>query len=162
MYVQIRAGSDIAFLGGLINYVLTHERWFKEYVLAYTNASTIIEEGFEDAEDLNGRFSGFDPDARMYDGAKGHWGYEGSSSDSLLTRAKKAVEPKASRGDRGVHGPGLMGGSTSHTNKRGTSTDAVERDETLQHPRCVFQILKRHFARYTPEMVAETCGCTPE
>jgi formate dehydrogenase major subunit len=60
VYVGIRAGSDIAFLDGLINYVLTHDRWFHEYVLAYTNAATIIEEGFEDTEELDGRFSGYD------------------------------------------------------------------------------------------------------
>ncbi len=60
LYVGIRAGTDIAFLGGVINYVLTHERWFTEYVLAYTNAATIIEEGFEDTEDENGRFSGYE------------------------------------------------------------------------------------------------------
>ena len=53
-------GSDIAFLGGLINYVLTHERWFQEYVLAYTNASTIVDERFQDTEDLDGLFSGYD------------------------------------------------------------------------------------------------------
>ncbi len=47
VYVPVRAGSDIAFLGGLINYVLTQDRWFKEYVLAYTNASTLIQEGFQ-------------------------------------------------------------------------------------------------------------------
>src|SRR5206468_4007590 len=74
LYVGIRAGSDIAFLGGLINYVLTHERWFKEYVLAYTNASTLIEEGFQDTEDLDGLFSGYNSETRSYDGAKGHWG----------------------------------------------------------------------------------------
>ncbi len=60
VYVGIRAGSDIAFLGGLVNYVLSNERWFKEYVLAYTNASTIIQEGFQDTEDLGGLFSGYD------------------------------------------------------------------------------------------------------
>ncbi len=162
LYVGIRAGSDVAFLGGLINYVLSNERWFKEYVLAYTNASTVIEEGFEDTEDLDGRFSGFNEDARSYDGAKGHWGYEGSTSDSLLTRTKKLLEPGSSRGEHGVHGPGLMGGATAHANPRRASTDAVTRDPTLQHPRCVLQILRRHFARYTPEMVAQTCGCTPE
>src|SRR5690242_13291191 len=75
-FVGIRAGSDIAFLGGLINYVLTHERWFQEYVLAYTNASTIIEQGFQDTEDLAGLFSGYDPDKRTYDSAAGHWAYE--------------------------------------------------------------------------------------
>src|SRR4051794_2542805 len=77
VYVGIRAGSDIAFLGGLINYVLTHERWFKDYVLAYTNASTLIEEGFEDTEESNGLFSGYDAENRHYSSAKGHWGYEG-------------------------------------------------------------------------------------
>ena len=59
-HVQIRAGSDIAFLGALINYILTNERYFKEYVLAYSNASTIIDERFEDTEDLDGLFSGYD------------------------------------------------------------------------------------------------------
>src|ERR1700684_859052 len=59
-YVAIRAGSDIAFLGGIINYILTNEKWFKDYVLAYTNASTIVEHGFEDTEDLQGIFSGYD------------------------------------------------------------------------------------------------------
>ena len=54
------AGSDIVFLGGLINYVLTNERWFREYVLAFTNAATIVDEEYRDAEDLDGLFSGFD------------------------------------------------------------------------------------------------------
>ena len=77
-YVGIRAGTDIAFLGGVINHVLTNERWFREYVLAYTNASTIIEEGFRDTEDLAGLFSGFDQQHESYDARQGHWGYEES------------------------------------------------------------------------------------
>jgi formate dehydrogenase major subunit len=81
LYVPIRAGSDIAFLGGLINHVLTQERWFKEYVLAYTNASTLIQEGFRDAEDLDGLFSGYDPETQTYDSEEGRWAYEGSRSD---------------------------------------------------------------------------------
>src|SRR5436853_370994 len=72
-YVQIRAGSDIAFLGGLINYVLTHDKWFKEFVLAYTNASTVIDEKFCDTEDFEGIFSGYNADDREYEAAKGHW-----------------------------------------------------------------------------------------
>src|SRR5689334_20261634 len=80
-YVGIRAGSDIAFLGGIINYILTHEKWFKEYVLAYTNASTIIEEGFGLPEDLEGVFSGYHKDERAYHVDQGHWAYEGSESD---------------------------------------------------------------------------------
>src|SRR5690242_19392321 len=81
LFVGIRAGSDIAFLGGLINYVLTHDRWFQEYVLAYTNASVIIQEGFRDTEDLGGLFSGYDPESRSYDATEGHWGYEGAPSE---------------------------------------------------------------------------------
>ncbi len=98
LYVGIRAGSDIAFLGGLINYVLTHERWFKEYVLAYTNASTLIEEGYEDAEGNGGVFSGYDKEGRSYDAAKGHWGYEGSQSDSLLSRVADMLKADGSMG----------------------------------------------------------------
>src|SRR5579863_8073221 len=60
IYAPIRPGSDIAFLGGLINYVLTHDLWFKEYVLAYTNASTIVHGDFKDTEDLGGVFSGWE------------------------------------------------------------------------------------------------------
>ncbi len=79
VYVGIRAGSDIAFLGGLINYVLSNDRWFQEYVLDYTNASTIIQEGFQDTEDLAGLFSGYHGDGQTgkYDAQEGHWGYEG-------------------------------------------------------------------------------------
>ena len=58
-YVGIRAGSDIAFLGGIINYILKHGREFREYVEAYTNAAVIIDEGFQDTEDLDGFFSGW-------------------------------------------------------------------------------------------------------
>ena len=110
-WVGIRAGSDIAFLGGIVNYILEHERWFDEYVRAYTNAPVIIGEDFVDTEDLDGLFSGWNPETKRYDTTS--WLYAGA-----------------------------------------------EEDETLQHPRCVFQILKRHFARYTPEVVADACGCT--
>jgi formate dehydrogenase major subunit len=62
-YVPIRAGTDIAFLGGIVNYILEHERWFDEYVKHYTNAPVIIDERFRDTEDLDGLFSGFDPES---------------------------------------------------------------------------------------------------
>src|SRR5207253_2441630 len=102
------------FLGGLINYAIEHEKFFKEYVLAYTNAATLIDEGFQDTEELDGLFSGYDPEKRQYDTTS--WQYA----------APLATDP------------------------------------TLQDPRCVFQIVKRHFSRYTPEMVAELCGCSEE
>ena len=75
LHVPIRAGSDIAFLGGLIRHVLETESYFKEYVLHYTNASTIVNERFEDTEDLGGLFSGFDEEFGTYDPQT--WMYEG-------------------------------------------------------------------------------------
>src|SRR5947208_1035960 len=105
-FVGIRAGTDIAFLGGLINYVLTHERWFREYVLNYTNAPVIIEEGFADTEDLAGLFSGYDPERHSYDAKEGHWGYEGSTADRDPPRGAAAQKQEP-----GVHGYGLMDGA---------------------------------------------------
>src|SRR3981189_2577599 len=75
MHVPIRAGSDIAFLGGLIRHVLETESYFKEHVLNYTNAATIVNEDFRDTEDLGGFFSGFDPSDHTYDPTS--WMYEG-------------------------------------------------------------------------------------
>jgi formate dehydrogenase major subunit len=150
VHVALRAGTDIAFLGGLVNYVLANDLYFHEYVSAYTNAAAIIEEEFQDTEDLDGLFSGFHPESGSYDAST--WEYEGASA-----------APAA--GHRDPHEPGGPPGrssGSSHVETAGSGGPAVRakphRDETLQHPRCVFQILKRHFARYTPEMVAEICG----
>jgi formate dehydrogenase major subunit len=185
-YIAVRAGGDIAFLGGIINYILSKEKYFKEYVLAYTNASTVIQPGFEDTEDLQGIFSGYNAQERTYHADKGHWGYAGSESDKKHPDIPEAAneppyqgkggtgklgagqrETESASEDQGVHGAGLMGGSSGHTKKRSASTNPppggkIERDPTLQHPRCVFQLLKKHFARYTPEMVSQVCGCKPE
>src|SRR6185295_9657432 len=66
-FVAVRAGADIAFLGGIVRYILENELDFREYVLAYTNAATIVREDFEDTEDLGGLFSGFDESTNTYD-----------------------------------------------------------------------------------------------
>ena len=113
-HIPIRAGSDVVLLGALINHVLTGDLWFREYVLAYTNAATLVSADFRDTEDLGGLFSGFDPQTRQYNPSS--WAYELDGAGAPIT------------------------------------------DETLQHPRTVFQILKRHYARYTPEMVRDVCG----
>src|SRR5690606_16559037 len=76
VHVPLRAGSDIAFLGGLVHYVLEHGLEFRDYLLAYTNAPAIINEDFRDTEDLAGLFSGYDPDSRTYNTAS--WQYEGA------------------------------------------------------------------------------------
>jgi formate dehydrogenase major subunit len=151
LHVPIRAGADIAFVGGLINYVLQNEKYFHDYVVNYTNAATIITEDFQDTEDLAGMFSGFDPEHRSYDWET--WRYQGEEVDPA--GGARGLEPPhrqevraASRGE--AHG---SGGAAVHPEP--------DTDPTLQHPRCVFQILKRHFARYTPEMVAEVAGVPP-
>ncbi len=144
VFVPIRAGTDIAFLGGLIRHVIEHDKWFREFVLAYTNAAVIVDEGFRDTEELGGLFSGFDPTDRTYDPQAGHWNYAGANGK---TQHKDEGNP-------GTHGYGHMGGGEQHPQP--------QKDPTLRHPNCVFQILKRHFARYTPEAVAGVCGCSPE
>jgi formate dehydrogenase major subunit len=147
-WIGIRAGSDIAFLGGVVNYILEHERWFEEYVKHYTNAPVIIDENYADTEDLDGLFSGWDPEKGEYDVTS--WQYEGMEVHGSAGQREKGFDSKGEQSGHGGHGGGLKHG------------EPPAEDETLQHPRCVFQILKRHYARYTPELVAQTCGCSEE
>jgi formate dehydrogenase major subunit len=142
-YVPIRAGTDIAFLGGLVNYVLTHERWFREYVLAFTNATTIVNERFRDTEELDGLFVGFDPETGEYEPSEAHWSY--------ATQAGRAETDK----------PAELT-SMDYGNRIGDVPADAPADPTLEHPMCVLNVLRRHFARYTPEAVAEICGCSVE
>ena len=122
LYVPIRAGSDIAFLGGIINYVLTHDRWFKEYVLHYTNAATLIQEGFQDTEDLDGLFSGLDPETGVYDAGERTLGLRGlarrprrQDGRDEERRADPTASPGISPEDRkGVHGYAIDGGARPH------------------------------------------------
>jgi formate dehydrogenase major subunit len=158
VYVGIRSGSDITFLGGLVNYVLANDRWFHEYVLAYTNAATIIDEGFQDTEDLAGLFSGYQQATDAYDPKRGHWGYEEAASDRP---GDGDVQAKVAKEEHGLHGHGIDGGANPYVSAQADAT-AARRDPTLQHPHCVMQILRRHFARYTPEIVSQVCGCKPE
>ncbi len=183
VHVPIRAGSDIAFLGGIVNAILSEGREFREYVTAYTNASTILREDFADTEDLDGLFSGWDPDARSYDPTS--WQYAGREAAAAAgDRSTRRSEPEVSgaarpgagarrsregggggRADREATTMGQTEPAGGHGGQAGGGAagdgDAPERDLTLTHPRCVFQVLKRHFARYTPEVVSEVCGISP-
>src|SRR5437588_9835370 len=76
MWVPLRAGSDIVFLGALVNYVLGNKREFREYVVHYTNASVILREDFKDTEDLGGVFSGWNDKERKYSSET--WRYQGA------------------------------------------------------------------------------------
>src|SRR5690606_37199311 len=146
-HVPLRAGTDIAFLGGLINYVLQGGHEFREYLLAYTNAPAIVGEDFRDTEDLAGLFSGYDPQTRSYQPES--WQYQGATA-------------AAAAGDRQVPMPAATGaGAQRHGAASPPLPAKPELDLTLTHPRCVYQILKRHFSRYTPELVERVCGVPP-
>ena len=146
LHVPLRAGSDIAFLGGIVNYILENGREFRPYVQAYTNARTIVSDDFRDTEDLEGVFSGLDRVGKKYE--RESWQYKG-------------MEVGASAGERehgeaeGEQAHGAHGGELHHG-------EPPEEDETLRDPRCVFQLLKRHYSRYTPEMVERICGVPRE
>jgi formate dehydrogenase major subunit len=142
-FIRIRAGSDIAFLGGVVNYILQHGREFRDYVVNYTNAPVIINERYRDTDDLDGLFSGWDPEKGQYE--IDTWQYEGMK----VHAASGQREQGTGKGEaHGASGPALEHG------------EPPSEDPALEHPRCVFQILKRHYARYTPEKVAEICGCS--
>ncbi len=143
IWVPLRAGSDILFVGALIHYVLENNKEFRDYVVNYTNAPMILREDFRDTEDLDGLFSGWDTEKKKYDPES--WLYEGAPV----------------KADAGKSKPGHAAAGGGHGKDRGgEAQDAgkYEEDRTLQHPRCVFQVLKRHFSRYTPEMVERFCG----
>jgi formate dehydrogenase major subunit len=142
LHVPLRAGTDIAFLGGIVNHILANGREFRDYVKHYTNAATIVSDEFADTEDLGGLFSGWDPESSSYDIET--WQYEGM--DVYASGGKR--EEGAIFGES-AHG--AQGGKLEHGNP-------PEMDMDLEHPRCVFQLLKRHFSRYTPEKVEEICG----
>ena len=113
LFVQIRAGSDIAFLGGLIRYAIEYNRIARDYLIHYTNAAFVIKEGFKLPED--GLFSGFDAATKTYDRAS--WSYDGTDKPGGLSY-----------------------------------------DLALENPQSVYQLLKRHYSRYTPEMVERITG----
>jgi formate dehydrogenase major subunit len=111
IFVRLRSGTDIAFLGGMIKYILDHNLYDDFYVKNYTNASFIVNPRYSFNDGL---FSGYDPSKRAYD--RSTWAYE-------------------------MDAQGIP-----------------KRDMTLQDPRCVFQLLKKQYSRYTPEKVTEITG----
>src|SRR5437762_4727243 len=141
-WLPLRAGTDIIVLGALINYVLQNNREFREYVVHYTNAGTILREDFKDTEDLGGLFSGWQQEQQEY--SPETWLYKGAP-------AKQSELPHPGHHEAGGGHGKDRGGEAGDLSERYT-------DPSLQHPRCVFQILKRHFARYTPELVESACG----
>jgi formate dehydrogenase major subunit len=140
LFLQIRAGSDIAFLGGVIHYAIENNRIAKEYLLNYTNAAFIVKEGFKLPED--GLFSGFDAASQTYD--RSSWNYE--EGNAACGTAPAHAAPQTAVAAAGTPPP------------LPTLPPNVAYDMTLQHPRCVFQLLKQQYSRYTPEMVERITG----
>jgi len=114
IWVPIRSGTNIVFFGALIRYAIESKKYFHDYVVAYTNASFLVDPAFKGAADLDGLFLGYDPQKRSYD--QSAWKFQ-------------------------LDGEGFP-----------------KRDPSLRDPNTVFQHLRRHYARYTPEMVEKVCG----
>lgn len=143
IHAPIRAGTDILFLGAIINHVINSERWnsdpfFKEYVVNYTNAAKLVNSGYKDTEDLDGVFSGMAKDGKSYSNET--WSYQ--------------------RGPKPA--PAIAGAKTFTDLLLQRVPGRPKTDLTLEDPNTVFQILKKHYRRYTPEMVEKVCGCPKE
>ena len=155
LFLQIRAGSDIAFLGGVINYALQNDRIAKEYLVNYTNAALIIKEGFSLPED--GLFSGFDAEKGTYN--KDTWNYEAGGSLTGKPVAAAAAEKPASTPAAPHVVPVVAKPAAPGTPPPPASLPPnIAFDLDLQHPRCVYQLLKKQYSRYTPEMVERITG----
>ena len=115
IYAPLRSGTDIAFLGGMIKYILDNNLIQEEYVKNYTNAGFLVNPAFQLPGDNEGVFSGLKGAA--YD--KTTWSYQ------VDTAGK------------------------------------IKKDNTLRDPQCAYQLLKKHYSRYTPAMVSRITG-TPE
>ena len=171
LFLQIRAGSDIAFLGGLINYAIENSRIARDYLVNYTNAAFIVKEGFKLPED--GLFSGFDQRAHL---RQATWNYE-QGGNLEARRGERHLQPgtpvASAIGCRAGSGKGS--GRTRRGGGHQAAGGPVRRREggqrppphpaaqrrlrpSLQHPRCVFQLLKQQYSRYTPEMVERITG----
>ena len=164
IYAPLRAGSDIVFLGALINYVLDttsrssrkdesdltpRERFFHDYLVHYTNAATLITEEFKDTEE--------DRVQRPVLRLRRREAAVRLRRSGATTRSRPADKPRRPEGKPGEGRP------HSFTAQVGKLVGPPPKtDPTLQHPHCVFQILKRHYQRYTPEMVEEVCGTPRE
>jgi formate dehydrogenase major subunit len=147
LHVPIRAGTDVAFLGGIVNYIFEHDAWFEDYVRHYTNGPVVITRDFRDTEDTSGFFSGWNPDDSAY--VIDSWAYNKSTGEATAGKHEQQADVSGEQA-HGAHGMKLKGGQPP------------DLDETMQDEWCVLQLVRRHFARYTPELVADTCGCSTE
>ncbi len=160
LYVPMRSGTDIAFLGGLVNYIIEKKKYFEEYVVNFTNAPTLINDDFKDTEDNEGFFSGYNPQTRQYD--RTTWQYQTSKAPERVPEAPAGSTGEEKEGQESSPKPVLPPASVATANFPLLIANRLPgvplQDRTLQDRRTVFQIIKRHYARYTPEMVERICG----
>ncbi len=147
LHVPIRSGTDIAFLGGIINYIFEHGHVFEDYVRHFTNGPVVIKPEFRDADDASGFFSGWNPEDSAY--AIDTWGYDETSGEATAGKSEQQADVSGEQA-HGAHGMKLQHGEPPHL------------DNTMQDEHSVLQLVRKHFARYTPTRVAELCGCTPQ
>ncbi len=142
IHAPIRSGSDIAFLGGIIRHLLEGDLWFRDFAMRYTNIAHIIDDRYRGPDEEGGVFSGFDPATGSYE--HDTWQYKGKLVQSPLAE-HRVQEQEADAGQQ-----------------ESMADSPPPQDPTLQHPNCVYQIMRRHYARYTPEMVEQATGCSAE
>ena len=140
IYARIRPGTDIAFYGGLIRYIIENKLYQKEYILHYTNAACILRPDFKFNEET-GLFSGWDPETKRYDNET--WGYDVDKKVGWDTTPGSAFS--------WVNDPDVPKFKTP-------DLKVLKRDMTLTNPNCVLNVMRRHYARYTPEMVHRVTG----
>jgi formate dehydrogenase major subunit len=145
LFLQIRAGADIAFLGGLIHYAIENGRVAKEYLVNFTNAALLIHGDFK-LPDEDGVFSGFQAEKQTYD--KATWNYQEPGNATPYPTAGGGA------GQSG-HAPARPG--TPDVNPPALP-QVVQYDPALENPACVYQLLRKHYSRYTPEMVERITG----
>ncbi|HYO45242.1 MAG TPA: molybdopterin-dependent oxidoreductase, partial [Gemmatimonadota bacterium] len=140
VHLRIRVGTDAAFFGGLIKYVLENDLFHEEYVREYTNAAFVVDKGYSFKD---GMFNGFDSETREYDPTT--WKYETASGGSGRTK-----QSPAGLGRGAGAATGLSVASS------GPSTTFARLD--IDHPRSVMNLMREHYSRYTPEMVERITG----
>jgi formate dehydrogenase major subunit len=146
LFCQLRVGTDIAFLGGLINYAIENNRFARDYLVNYTNAAFIVRGDFKLPEE-EGVFSGFDSQKQTYE--KSSWNYAGADGAGKAFAEQKVAEI-AAHPEPASPPPALA------------LPEKLAFDFSLQNPHCVFQLLKKHYSRYTPEMVERITGVPKE
>ncbi len=147
VWAPIRAGTDVAFFAGLINYVLENDLYHEEYVKLHTNAAFLVDEEYDFSDGL---FSGYEEEARSYDVSS--WDYQREDGgDQGPTSPDQPAQP-------GAEGAGSAGDDVTPASRPGFALT----DPTLRDPRTVFQLMREHYSRYTPQMVSSITGIPEE